>query len=392
VITAESLPAQYRRGTYRLLSPEATLARITPLLDACGITRCADVTHLDTLGIPVYCAIRPDATVQQISNGKGLTAVSAQVSALMEGIELFHAESPDAERLQRASVRALHSEGCAFLHPSDLVGFESSHYYADTLELEWLEGTNVESGGPVLVPASAVCFHRRPHLHVTTTNGLASGNHTTEASLHGLYEVIERNAAAELLGHKRIPIREKCHVLALDSIDHPDLRGILDRIAAADSQLVVLQVDSSVAVPTFWAILLNEDSLISGSTFNTGWGTHLDPAVAFVRAVTEAAQSRATMIHGSREDCLAKPVFRDAVTTRSSTAFQYFKNLRADSTWDALFADHDVSGDLADHHATVLDLLARAGHRRVVCCDLTKPAIDISVVKVLVPSLRLHSA
>ena len=242
------------------------------------------------------------------------------------------------------------------------------------------------------MPASAVCFHRRPHLHVTTTNGLASGNHTTEASLHGLYEVIERNAAAELLGHKRIPIQEKCRVLALDSIDDPDLRGILDRIAAADSQLVVLQVDSSVPVPTFWAVLLSEDSLISGSTFNTGWGTHLDPAVAFVRAVTEAAQSRATMIHGSREDCLAKPVFRDAVTTRSSTAFQYFKSLRGNITWDALVAGHPVSGDLAEHHATVIDLLARAGHRQVVCCDLTKPAIGISVVKVLVPSLRLHSA
>lgn len=390
MIAASSLPAQYCRGTYRLLSPEATLARVTPLLEACGITRCADVTQLDRLGIPVYCAIRPEATVQQISNGKGLTAVGAKVSALMEAIELFHAESPDADRLSRASVQVQRTRGREFLAPPDLAGFEAAQYYSESFELEWVEGTDLQTGGAVSVPASVVFFHRRPHLHVTTTNGLASGNHTIEASLHALYEVIERNAAAELLGHKRIPIREKCRVLALDSIDDPDLRAVIDRVDTAESRLVVLHVDHGVAVPTFWAVLLSEDSMISGSTFNTGWGTHLDTAVAISRAVTEAAQSRATMIHGSREDCLAKPVFGDAVSTRSSTAFRYFKELRSNITWPEL-AGAPIGNDLAEHHAVVIERLAQAGHHQVVRCDLTKPAIGISVVKVVVPSLRLHS-
>lgn len=389
MISAESLPAHYRRGTYRLATPEDTLDRITPKLEACGITRCADVTYLDTLGIPVYCAIRPAAIVQQVSNGKGLTAVGAKVSALMEGIELFHAESPDRDRLRRASVRTLQAAGSTLLNPADVPGFEEQQYYSDDLELEWLAGTQLGTDEGVYIPASAVCFHRVPHLHVTTTNGLASGNHTTEASLHGLYEVIERNAAAELLGQKRIPIRERCRVVRLDTIDEPDVRDLVDRVAAAESTLVVLQVESSVPVPTFWAVLMNEDSPISGSTFNTGWGTHLDPAVAAIRAITEAAQSRATMIHGSREDCVTKPVFRDAAITRSTTAFQYFRHLRGDTAWDAL-SGREPSPDLAENYATVVDLLARAGHRRVVCCDLTKPTIGISVVKMLVPSLRVH--
>lgn len=33
-----------------------------------------------------------------------------------------------------------------------------------------------------------------------------------------------------------------------------------------------------------------------------GYGAHLDPAVAALRAVLEAAQGRLSVIHGSRED------------------------------------------------------------------------------------------
>ena len=245
MITAESLPAQYRHGTYRLLSPEATLARVAPLLDACGITRCADVTQLDTLGIPVYCAIRPEATVQQISNGKGLTAVSAKVSALMEGDRAVSRRVARRRAVcQRASVRASGPGDASF---SRRRTWRVSRRLTTTPRASsssgWREPIS-EPAARVQVPASAVFFHRRPHLHVTTTNGLASGNHTIEASLHALYEVIERNAAAELLGHKRIPIHEKCRVLALDSIDDPDLRDDRRRIGTAESRLVVLQVDA----------------------------------------------------------------------------------------------------------------------------------------------------
>src|SRR5438093_1523690 len=61
-----ALSKGYTGGTHRLVAPEDTLARITPHLAACGITRCADVTGLDRLGIPVYCAIRPRTRTIQV--------------------------------------------------------------------------------------------------------------------------------------------------------------------------------------------------------------------------------------------------------------------------------------------------------------------------------------
>src|SRR5579871_1476551 len=43
-------------GTHRLCPPEVTLARVQPFLSLMGITRVADVTWLDNLGLPVFQA------------------------------------------------------------------------------------------------------------------------------------------------------------------------------------------------------------------------------------------------------------------------------------------------------------------------------------------------
>lgn len=382
----------YHQGTWRLCSPEQTLANITPHLQQCGITRCADVTQLDHIGIPVYCAIRPTAAVLQVSNGKGLTHASAKVSALMEAIEFFHCENPEPSHTVWRSVRALRDNSEHFIEPANIAGFLNDVYQSDDFVLEWVRAQNLVNAEWVYVPASAVYFHRVPSLHMTTTNGLASGNHLTEATLHALYELIERDAAAHLLGQSKIQIKEKCKVVALESIDDKDLQDLVRKTTQSGSKLVLLRVDSAISIDTFWAILLNEQSQISGSTFNTGWGTHLDARVAASRAITEAIQSRVTMIHGAREDALIKPVFRKAQDIWSSKAFQYFMHLQADTHWSAV-AEQAHSGNAGDLNQTLELLLSRlvaAGHSEILRCDLSKQGIDIPVVRLIAPSLKLR--
>lgn len=387
----EAAVARYRRGTQRLLDPEETLLRIAPAVTACGITRCTEVTWLDAIGIPVYCAIRPGASVLQVSNGKGSTAAAARVSALMESIELHHAEFPEPSRMMRASAADLQRGGVRWLPPRDLAGYHSDRYWADTLQIEWIDGRDLFTGEPVLVPASAVCFLREPGLHFTTTNGLASGNHLVEATLHAMYELIERDAAASLLGHATIPFAERSRVVDLPSVDDPEVRSLIDAVERSGSRLVLLEVRSAVAAHTFWAVLLNDDSRISGTTFNTGWGTHLDAAIAASRAITEAAQSRATMIHGAREDAIVKPVFREAEGARESRAYRHFAGVRPDVAWSDLPRHAASESDRLDAHVNaLLAALAEAGHRTVVRCDLTQPAIGVPVVKVVIPSLALR--
>lgn len=82
----------HRAGTDRTISPARTLERIAPLLSAMGITRVADVTGLDCIGIPVAFCCRPNSRALAVSQGKGLDLAAAKASAIMESVEGFHAE------------------------------------------------------------------------------------------------------------------------------------------------------------------------------------------------------------------------------------------------------------------------------------------------------------
>jgi hypothetical protein len=85
-------PKTYVRGTHRTIPPAETLARLKPLLPEIGITRLANVTGLDTIGIPVVMSVRPCSRSLSVSQGKGLDLDSAKVSAAMESIEGYHAK------------------------------------------------------------------------------------------------------------------------------------------------------------------------------------------------------------------------------------------------------------------------------------------------------------
>src|SRR5260370_41920527 len=83
---------KYRAGTHRLVPPEETLDRIGRFFPAMGITRVADVTGLDTIGIPVVLVYRPNSRSLVVSQGKGLDLVAAKASGVMESVEAYMAE------------------------------------------------------------------------------------------------------------------------------------------------------------------------------------------------------------------------------------------------------------------------------------------------------------
>src|SRR5262249_33492748 len=160
---------------------------------------------------PTYCAIRPGALVLQTSNGKGLTYSAAQVSALMEAIELHHAENPEPECLRRASVNELQQAGLRAIRPESIGGYYG-RYFSEDYRVDWVAGEDLVAQVEVWAPASAVYFCE-PSLYKTSTNGLAGGNHLVEGTLHALYELIERDAISRLNVNGRFQIREKCRVI-----------------------------------------------------------------------------------------------------------------------------------------------------------------------------------
>lgn len=382
-----TVTAEYRWGTYRVVSPQETLKRVSPFLPACGITRYTSVTHLDTLGIPVYCSIRPQAFTLQVSNGKGLTDPEAQVSAVMEALEVYHAENPVPERLRRTCAEELRADGSELLFPAELNGFRGG-YFSDRFRCDWTEGKELASGRRIWAPASSVYFGCLPTLRITSLNGLASGNHPTEAILHALYELIERDSVSRLSVNGKLKIKEHCSVVDTNTVDAPELREIIKRVQSAKTKVVLLSVPSCVPVHTFWALFLYHDSHVAATTLNVGWGTHPVMRVAAARALTEAAQSRLTAIHGAREDALLKPVYF-ANNVQSSPAFRFFDQLEPTVAWTSLKERRTlpVMTDLEECLKTLLNELVKAGHDRLILFDLTRPETGVPVVKVLAPSL-----
>lgn len=382
------LNKSYTWGSHRLISPAQTLTNIQPHLAAMGIARCADVTGLDRLGIPVYCVMRPTRPWLQVSNGKGISPEAAKVSALMEGIEIFHAETP-GDDLHRDCLKSLSERGQNIVAPNVLPQYRQDVFFSPDFEIDWVRGESLLDKERVWLPASAVydCSARHsPNLYWVGTNGLASGNHLLEATLHGLYELIERDAIARLSVNGRLNLQRDCQFIDLNTVTDPCVRQLSERVRAAEFKLVLIWVKSCVPINTFWAVLLDRNPYHTSITTNIGYGTHLSPGIAATRAITEAAQSRLTFIHGARDDIKADRIYQ--TTSIHDRLYHYFDRIESKTAWQTLsdFAKDNLLED-SDY---VLRSLETAGYSQIYRIDLTRPPFEIPVVKVFVPGLKIN--
>src|SRR5207302_10747070 len=108
--------------------------------------------------------------------------------------------------------------------------------------------------------------------------------------------------------------------------------------------------------------------------------------IALARAVTEAAQARLTVISGLRDDFRRDSYDRwldpDVVRAmrRRMTASEPTRRFRDVPHRDGETIEDDVEWELK--------CIKKAGIRRVVLVDLTKPEFGLPVVRVIVPGLE----
>jgi ribosomal protein S12 methylthiotransferase accessory factor len=306
---------RYLEGTQRVLSPEATLERTTKLLSKIGVTRIANITDLDRVGIPVFSAIRPSAAAGAISiySGKGVTDTNARISAIMESFERCLAEQPevsinlsgvqlDPERV--VDTYGSISESYPALFPDALL---LPQHISEFTKLDWVMGHDIMNDIEVFVPDNAVFHPYEPRngvkLFRSNTNGLASGNTIEEAVLHGLLEVIERDALS-IAEYTRNPGTE----IVLSESDGINFK-LKARMEETGIKVKLWLLESDVDVPTVVAAL-DDIVLKDPALLVMGAGSHLSPEIAVTRALTEAAQSRVVQIHGAREDTDREQVVR----------------------------------------------------------------------------------
>jgi ribosomal protein S12 methylthiotransferase accessory factor len=248
-------------------------------------------------------------------------------------------------------------------------------------KLHWTEGWDLLNDEEVLVPSNAV-FYPYDTLGMVNAlfrpdpNGLGAGNTPEEAVLHGMLEVVERDAVSVATRTQRMGKRL---ILGRDGI----ARRLLDRCEAAGLHVHLWLVGGRTRLPVV-AAAADDPLTRDPALLVMGTGAHTDPEVAAIRALTEVAHSRVIHLHGE-----GKNPDRQQMVQRIG----YDRMKRVNRAWFAEgegIALEDVPGlatDTIDGDIRVVLGELEGSVERVCVCTLSRTSIP--VVRVVIPGMEV---
>lgn len=373
-------------GTIRSRTPAETLAWAKPHLKILGITRLANVTGLDTIGIPTVLSIRPNAKHLSVSQGKGISYELAEASAVMEAIETYHIENPPEPILKGsyADLSKMHNVVDPQIFNPGFFSLEEIH----NKEIAWIEAIDLVSNKNCYLPYALISLNssilRIAHgQFAVSSNGLASGNCLEEAICHGLYEVIERDSLFRWGMFNEDELNQTA--INLETVTDPILCELIEKYRRAKIALRIWDITSAVGIPSFHCAVQDTNEL-RGLTISTGTGTHIVKEIALSRALTEVAQSRLTLISGSRDDIFPEKYFMHSAENRALIP-EFSKPTPKNF---AMCVQPKVQNTFAGNIADTLHALKHVGIDKVFMFDHTKPEIGVPVAQVFIPGTNFN--
>ena len=398
-VTLQSRPLGFAAdGGYRLEDPRASYARLADRVDRLTglVSRLGPLPGRDRPGRPVYAATHPLHPVtrpgpedfQQISLGKGQTPEQARMSALGEALERWSARHRDDLPGVRASLAEL---GEAALGPATLMNFSEQQYarreiinaalddwrrhvplpYPATAPLDWTPAWCLGEEQRVFIP-TGFCYSQYPappgedYLRYSS-NGNAAGNCLEEAILQGFLELVERDAVA-VWWYNRLPRP----ALDLASVEHPYPEQLAASYGELGWRLWCLDLTTDLNLPVVVALAEGEQA---GRCY-LGFGCHLEPRLALLRALTELNQLF------DPDDPASRPWEPAALPERE---FLYPAPQRPPRPLAQL-----PGARFEDLREAVRHCVTRAASLglRTLVLDQTRPQAGLCAVKVVVPGLR----
>jgi ribosomal protein S12 methylthiotransferase accessory factor len=298
--------------------------------DEFGISRLADTTGMDTLGVPTASATKPATSdVIWVYSGKGRSQSQARVTAIMECLERSGALWPTRPNWVTETETILRRSHEVW-SPDRFTYRRRDSVHPDDPQL-WVEATKLTGDhGPVMVPAD-LCFNGRrpaglppsPYL-LSTSNGLAAAFTREDALVHGLAEVIERDviSCAEVrashLGYRFLSAIAERFGLSSSALgryeDNVDLAITIERDSLPDIALDIARRYEAAGLDLVIKLLPNDFDLpaygvaaVQEADFTrhlgcAGYAVRSSSTAALEAALLELAQTRATDLQGARED------------------------------------------------------------------------------------------
>ena len=381
-----------RDGGLRRQSPEQAYARLRHLVDPL----LGPVTHLHPMpgrhraGRPVFSSghmICPrDGWDHNVFDrncaGKGWSFEQARMSALAEAIERYSSVYQGDEARETATRVSLGEQA---IDPHHVMLFSDAqrvaapsalperHTAPQRLEpeetIDWSPAWSLTHDIRRYIPL-ALCYTAAPsttgaHVCRPSSNGCAAGNGIEEAILQGLFELVERDAAA-VWWYNRLQ-RPRARTPARVSVEFEAKRREYRRDGWS---LWALDLTHDIGSSVVVAVAVDGDD----DRFFLGFGAHQCPALALKRALSEV----------------------DQVFDPDPAGYSPWNGLRA-SELPHLFPVDDaprapaIPGPETDDLARIIgfwvDRLDQLGLETVVV-DKTRADIDLDVVHVFVPGLR----
>lgn len=338
---------------------------------------------------------------RSMSGGKGRTATQAKASALCEAIERFSGLFQGSERCVRASYREMKAKGA--LHPKTYIQFSAKQLkerekrnkdpdsaypipfpFSENEKIEWTPIWSLSDKQYKYVPTS-YCYYRyrdekTKSFYLSDSNGNAAGNNLEEAILQGFFELVERDAVA-IWWYNRL---KKPNVDIL-SFKDPYFSELLTQYKEMKREVWALDLTTDLNIPVFCALSRKIDS--EHEEIYMGFGAHLQPEIALLRALTEMNQFLSMNDfwneESTSEDAKTK-IYKYWFTQASIQNQPYLsgqKVVRADD-----FPQRESKDLLEDIH--FCQKIVESKGMEFLVLDQTRPDIDLKVVKVIVPGLR----
>jgi len=337
-----------------------------------GVTRLADVTGLDRLGLPVWQAVRPAGRSLSVHQGKGASPLDAAIGALCEAIECDCAEKAPADGPQ-----------CRFadLPPTERAPELGDYAHDRALEppesIRWCAACDLLSGRIHYLPFELVALdftRTEPPWFARSSTGLGVAAEEGEAVRTALWEVIERDAVGEWT---RSSLEARlATVLDLDTIPFPWFAEWRERFRRLKVGLRVFAPEPLGGLPTFIVSIGAAGEFGTSYRRFSGTAAHGDPETGLFKALAEAVQSRLTFIAGVRDDIVPSDYDNAPDPDVESPALDSVRQRR----WD------EIERGPNDWQCVAMRL-ARLGYRQVVMKRLDEPEDRLVAAKLFVPGL-----
>lgn len=402
-------------GGHRIVAPEVTLERyghlVSPLTGA--VTMLERVRTAGDGAMHVYLAGRNLARrhktlehlrgdLRNMSSGKGVTDAQARASGLCEGLERYSGVFRGDEPRRRARLSTL---GSAATHPNDCALYSDRQYrerasanrrkghynyvpvpFDPDMEIDWTPVWSLTRKETHYLP-TAFCYFSYPYgdqepFHIGDSNGNAAGNTFEEAILQGFLELVERDSVA-LWWYNRV----RRPGVNLDGFADPYPGRLREVLRGLGRDVWVIDLTSDLGVPVFAAMCRKlegpEEEIL------LGFGAHLDPHLALVRALTEMNQMLASLLNqpkpgqGSKgEEDETEEWLRTATVANQPYLLPNDEAPRDVSAYTRIWTD-----DLSEDVRVCQGIVERRGMEMLVL-DQTRAEIGLPVAKVIVPGLR----